>query len=76
MAVLSAAVAVAVDASVARSFIRSMMLDTSDSAPSAVCNRLIPFCAFFIATVMPRLCASRRVAICRPAASSCDELMR
>ena len=61
---------------VARSFMRVRMLVTSSSAPSAVCIIEIEFWVLRIATAMPLVWAFRRVAICRPAASSMAELMR
>ena len=61
---------------VARSFMRTSMLLTSSSAPSAVCSIAVAFWVLRIATAMPLVCAFRRVAICRPAASSIAELMR
>jgi len=60
---------------VARSFMRRTMLVNSCSAPSAVCISEMPFWVFCAATDMPRVWASRRVAICRPAASSAAELI-
>ncbi|MNJ53455.1 hypothetical protein D3C77_488410 [compost metagenome] len=61
---------------VARSFMRCRMLVTSSSALSAVCSRDDASATLRMATSMPRLCASRRVATCRPAASSAAPLMR
>ena len=63
-------------ACVARSFMRTSMLVTSPNAPSAVCSIEVLFCVLLMATVMPLVWAFRRVAICRPAASSMAELMR
>jgi len=76
IAVLSAAVEEASADWVARSFMRTSMLLTSSSAPSAVCSIEVEFWVLRIATAMPLVWAFRRVAICRPAASSIDELMR
>ncbi len=76
IAVLSAAFDEASAAWVARSFMRVSMLPTSSSAPSAVCSREVEFWVLRIATLMPLVCDFRRVAICRPAASSIAELIR
>ena len=61
---------------VARSFMRIRMLLVSPSAPSAVCIIEIAFWVLRMAMAIPLVCALRRVAICRPAASSIAELMR
>jgi hypothetical protein len=76
MAVLSSVDEVPLAASVARSFMRCRMSVTSLKAPSAVCIIEMPFWVFFWATAMPRVWEFRRVAICRPAASSMAELTR
>ncbi len=74
--VRSSAELVSFAAWVARSFIRCRMSVVSLNAPSAVCSREMASPVLRMATSMPRDWALRRVAICRPAASSAALLMR
>src|SRR5471032_899350 len=76
IAVWSSALAEPSAAWVAKSFMRLRMFEVSDRAPSAVCIIEMLFWVLRMATAMPLVCALRRVAICKPAASSADELMR
>ncbi|MCY1307460.1 hypothetical protein D9M70_573850 [compost metagenome] len=76
MAVRSAVALVSFALWVARSFMRWRMSVTSLNAPSAVCSMEMASPVLRVATSMPRDWALRRVAICRPAASSAAELMR
>ena len=75
-AVRSSALLVSLAAWVARSFMRWTMSVISWKAPSAVCSRETASLVLRMATSIPRDWAFRRVAICRPAASSAALLMR
>ncbi len=75
-AVRSSVLLVSFAAWVARSFMRCMISVISLNAPSAVCNSETAPPVLRIATSMPRDCAFKRVAICKPAASSAAELIR
>jgi len=55
---------------------RCSALLTTSMAPSAVCNSELAVLAFSMPILMPRICASMRVPMARPAASSLAALMR
>ncbi|MNR32204.1 hypothetical protein D3C85_1497690 [compost metagenome] len=76
MARRSSALAVPLAPWVARSFMRWTILVISSMAPSAVCIMETASWALRMPTFWPLDWACRRVAICRPAASSAAELMR
>ena len=76
IAVMSLELLVPFAAWVDRSFMRCTMLVISSIAPSAVCIMETAFWALSIPTFWPLDWACRRVAICRPAASSAALLMR
>ena len=60
----------------ASSRMRCRLLDTCESAPSAVCASEIPSLALRAAWFKPRICAVKRSEIARPAASSLALLIR
>jgi hypothetical protein len=60
----------------ASSFIRSRMLETVFTAPSAICSIEVPWAALRDACWSERLSARSLFAIARPAASSPERLIR